>query len=176
MKKIMIGFLMLSAVNTVTAFDNRDAVNLVKKFSSTVACSINDDSYKVVKTRGEKGIDESDDQYVVYWEGDLECFGGRGTINPVFSVVLISGFNDPVVLTKIKQPRLPLVCIDYMEKEGELLNVYGIAYGSNDNQGNPNKKMKFSLNLDDMKGVFSVVSKSEDQKMNISNKCVGRVR
>lgn len=94
MKKSIV-FLTIAAI-TMSAYaaDERDASRIVKKYSEAVACQLEGISeyqknqYKAVKINpGEADLGGMGAQFVVYWEGDVGCAGGNGTIVPNFTVV-----------------------------------------------------------------------------------------
>ncbi|MGO2509961.1 MAG: hypothetical protein ACTH6Y_13310 [Vibrio hibernica] len=171
MKRVFAACLVLTSLNAFASPDKLKAINLVKKYSSTIACSIIDNSYKAT----EMNVD-GDNYTIVYWEGDVACGGGRGSMTGVLTVVGKGQWGDLFVLPKIEQPDTKLVCIDTMNSENNLLNINGISYGPNDYQSSPNHKMQYSLKLDVYKNKFEVVNKLDNPKINISNKCVGNVR
>ncbi|HBK7246603.1 TPA: hypothetical protein LNF33_002883 [Vibrio cholerae] len=171
MKKILVSCLALISIGAVASTEQRSAIELVKKYSSTVACLINKDSFQTVKTTL-----DYDDYYVVYWEGDLGCGGGSGTLNGQFTVVSKTRFGDLYVLPQVKQPETTLVCADKMESNGDQIKIYGIAYGPNDHQRSPNDKLQYSVKLEPYKDKFVILDKSSTPDTNVSNKCVQRVR
>jgi hypothetical protein len=172
MKKVFATCLVLTSLNALSSTEESKAIDLVKKYSSTIACSINDTSYKAIGMNGTYG----DEFSVVYWEGDVGCGGGNGSINGVLTVVGKGRWGDLFVLPKVDQPDTKLVCIDSMSIENDLLNINGISYGPDDHQRVPNHKLQYSLKLDVYKNKFEVVKKLDNPKIKISNECVSRVR
>lgn len=155
--------LSLTAIATSTfAADERTAANVVKKYSEAIACQIQEvqyqkNQYKSVKVlQGDKELDGLGDIYVVYWEGDVGCAGGNGTVIPNFTVVEQSGFSSvpPVVVTDFKFPKLELVQITGFSSKNEQLLISGVTYGPNDQQGNPAKKVSYTLKLDQPNRAF----------------------
>lgn len=152
-------FLSVAAI-TISAYaaDERDASRIVKKYSEAVACQLEGISeyqksqYKAVKTHsGAPDLGGMGAQFVVYWEGDVGCAGGNGTIVPNFTVVEHRGFMsaDPVVATDIKFPDMELVRLTSMSsKDGQLI-IKGVAYGPTDQQHSPTKVVSYSLKLVD---------------------------
>ncbi|CAH1569177.1 hypothetical protein [Vibrio rotiferianus] len=154
------------------------ASKLAKKFSSTVACNVNEDSFKAVKvvTKGENIEDNLGDKYIIYWEGDLGCSGGNGSVNPHFSIVEVSSFKRLVVVPDIKQPELDLVCVDKVKVQDELINILGVTYGESDHQHSPSEKIQYVLKFNDTKNSFEIMKKNVRPNIEISEECVQRVR
>jgi hypothetical protein len=73
MKKILASCLVLISLNAFSSTEESKAIKLVKKYSSTIACSVNDNSFKSVRITS-----DHDDYVIVYWEGDVGCGGGSG--------------------------------------------------------------------------------------------------
>ncbi|WP_435235852.1 hypothetical protein ACR30L_19265 [Psychromonas sp. PT13] len=171
MNKIITTCLMLTSLNALASTLESKSIKLVKKYSSTIACSINKDSYKA------EGITDNYDEYViVYWEGDIGCSGGNGSINGEFTVVSKTHWGDLMVLPKIQQPETKLVCVDTMVNKNELLNVNGIGYGPNDHQRTPNTRFQYTLKLDNLNNKFEVVKQVDNPNIKIDNECTSRVR
>lgn len=171
MKKIFASSLVLISLNAFSATEEAKAIKLVKKYSSTIACAVNDNSFKSA------GITSSYNEYiVVYWEGDVGCGGGRGSMSGALTVVGKGRRGEMFVLPKIDQPKIKLVCADSINSKNEFLNINGIAYGPNDHQGYPNHKLQYTLTLDASKNKFEVVKQVVNPKVKISNECVSRVR
>jgi len=87
---------------------------------------------------------------VVFWQGDVGCAGGRGTVVPNFTVVEQRGFSSvpPVVVQNYKMPDLDLVHLTSLSGKNGLLQVSGLTYGPEDQQGYPTKKVSYTLKLD----------------------------
>ena len=154
------------------ALESRDtAINLVKNYSSTVACSINETSFKATKINN-----DYDSDFLVYWEGDQGCNGGRGTVNSIYNVVVNAAFGTQVVLPMVKQPEIDLICIDRMETKGDEIYLYGFSYGKGDLQSSPSTKTVYRIKYDSMKQELAVLGKSNNPNTTISKKCVSRVR
>lgn len=156
MKK-SVAFLSFAAI-TINAYaaDERDASRIAKKYSEVVACQLEGigdyqkNQYKAVKIKsGMADFGGLGAIFVVYWEGDVGCAGGSGTIVPNFTVVEHSGFSSaaPVVRTDYKFPEMDLVRLTSISgKNGQLL-VKGITYGPKDQQNAPTKVVSYSLKL-----------------------------
>ena len=162
MKSLVIGLSLAALALSTLAANERTAANLVKKYSETIACQIQEiqyqkNQYKSVKVlQGDKELGGLGELYVVYWEGDVGCAGGNGTVSPNFTVVEQNGFTSvpPVVVTDYKFPELDLVQITgFSSKNGQLL-INGVTYGPNDQQGNPEKKVTITLQLDQPNRAF----------------------
>jgi hypothetical protein len=132
------------------------AANIVKRYSEAIACQISDTKeqklqYKTVKVQaGHSDLGGLGDIFVVFWEGDVGCAGGRGTVVPNFTVVEQRGFTSvpPVVVPGYKMPDLDLVHITALSGKNGILQVSGVTYGPTDQQGSPSKKVSYTLKLD----------------------------
>jgi len=171
MKKILASSLVLMSLNTYATSEEEKVINLVKKYSSTIACSVNDNSFQSVAIGS--GYDKYD---IVYWEGDIGCGGGRGTMSGTLTVVGTGRWGELFVLPKIDLPKVKLVCADTIKSHDGFLDINGIAYGPNDHQKVPNHKLQYTLKLDVSKNKFEVVKQVDNPKVKISNECVSRVR
>ena len=106
MRKIIIAASFSLIASSAMSADERTAANIVKKYSETIACQIQEvqyqkNQYKAVKIiQGDKELGGLGDLFVVYWEGDVGCMGGNGTVVPNFTVVEQRGFSSvpPVVI------------------------------------------------------------------------------
>jgi hypothetical protein len=134
------------------AFVEKDAAKLVQTYSKSVACQI-EGNFKPVKVSGASGPAEQGDRYVVYWDGDIGCLGGNGTVTPNFSVVEMGAFGTPVVLPNFKIPEIFLSrATKFSGKDGKIY-IQGVTYGPNDQQGNPTKRVSFTLKVEDTQFV-----------------------
>ena len=156
MKKSIVLLSLAAITMSAYAADERDASRLVKKYSETVACQLEGISefqknqYKAVTVKpGFADLGGMGAVFVVYWEGDVGCQGGNGTIVPNFTVVEHSGFSSaaPVVRTDYKFPELPLVRLTSISGKNEQLVIKGVTYGSNDRQHSPTKVVTYTLKL-----------------------------
>lgn len=156
MKNLTIGITLATLAFNASAADERQASNIVKKFSQTVACQLGDvkNQYKAVKLTAsdENGIGA---QFVVFWEGDISCMGGASTATPNFTLVEQAGFSSvaPIVRLDIKFPELDLVYLTSMSAKNGVLSIKGITYGPQDQQGNPKKLVSYNLKLNENKFV-----------------------
>lgn len=169
-----IALLPLFAAQNVFASGTQSAISLVKQYSTTVACSINPASFKAVQTVGESGREDVGDEYVVYWEGDIGCFGGNGSISGFLSVVRKNGFGQPLVEPYIKSPDIQMVCADKIAVKNGHITLSGITYDDDDSQNSPSKPIEVVFKTDDDK--IKVVKKNLRPKSKISAECVQNVR
>jgi len=176
-----IALLPLFAAQNVFASGTQSAISLVKQYSTTVACSVNPASFKAVQTIGESGREDVGDEYVVYWEGDLGCFGGNvsisgflSSISGFLSVVRKNGFGQPLVEPYIKSPDIQMVCADKIAVKNGLITLSGITYDDDDSQHSPSKPIEVTFKTDDDK--IKVVKKNLRPKAKISAECVQNVR
>ncbi|MDZ4202856.1 MAG: hypothetical protein U1C96_12015 [Gallionella sp.] len=155
--KRSIVFLFIAAI-TMNAYaaDERDASRIVKKYSEAVACQLEGvgdyqkNQYKAVKINsGEADLGGLGAMFVVYWEGDLGCAGGNGTVLPKFTVVEHTGFSsaDPVVITDYKFPEIDLVRLTSISAKNGQLIIKGVTYGPKDRQNSPTKAVSYALKL-----------------------------
>ena len=170
MNKVLVGLLVLMSLSAYATPKDK-AINLVKKYSSTIACSVNDNSFQSV-TLG-SGYNE---HAIVYWEGDIGCGGGSGSMSGALTVVGKGRWGQLFVLPKIELPKIKLVCADSISSHDNLLVINGIMYGPNDHQRTPSHKVQYTLKLDVYKNKFEVVKQDDNPKVKISNECVSRVR
>lgn len=162
MKKSVV-FLSIAAIAmNAYAADERDASRIVKKYSETVACQLEGigdyqiNQYKAVKiSPGAADLGGMGAQFVVYWEGDVGCAGGNGTIGPNFTVVEHRGFMSaaPVVVTDYEFPDMELVRLTSISGKNRQLIIKGVAYGPKDQQHSPTKVVSYTLKLVDNKFV-----------------------
>jgi hypothetical protein len=149
------------------ASDERSAAKIVKKYSEAVACSITEvqyqkNQYKTVKVfQFDKDSYGMGDVFVVYWEGDVGCLGGNGgSVVPNFTVAEQNGLTSvtPVVVTDYKFPKMAMVRLTSFSGNNGQLQISGLAYGPNDRQGEPNKKVSYTLKLDQPNRAFVLVN------------------
>lgn len=156
MKKLLLGAVVSVVAFNAFAFDERDASKLVRNYSEIVACQLDDaedqkNQYKAIKLQsGDPGMKGMGELYVVFWEGDFGCSGGNATVGPNFTVVEHVGLAsaNPIVVEGYKFPDLDLVKLTGISGENGVLKIQGIAYGSNDQQHSPSKKVSYTLKLD----------------------------
>lgn len=171
MKRMLSTLFILTSLNAFALTEESKAVDLVKKYSSTIACSVNEDSFQSVR------ISSDYDEYsIVYWEGDVGCGGGSGTMSGVLTVVGNSRWGELFVLPEIELPKIKLVCADSINSRDGLIDINGIAYGPNDHQRAPNHKLQYTLKLDVHKNKFEVINQVDNPNVKINNECVSRVR
>ena len=166
--------LLCAALVTCSATASQDsakAIELVKNYSSLVACSVNADSFKGVNFGS-----DFEKYYMVYWEGDYGCSGGRGSMGGVFTTVRVTRFGDMYIMPEVEQPNIKLVCADKLKTSGESVIVNGIQYSPTDHQSSPSQQVQYTLTLDAYAGKFSSIDKNESPSEQISTACVRRVR
>ena len=153
---------LITATTSTFAADERSAAQIARKFSETIACQIQDtqiqrNQYKAVKVlQGDKDLGGLGDIFVVYWEGDIGCAGGNGTVTANFTIVEQKGFSTvpPVVVFDYTFPELDLAQVTNISGKSGSLQINGIAYGPNDQQGYPTKRVAYNLKLDQASGAF----------------------
>lgn len=167
MKSFVIGLSLVAIAGSTFASTERDAANVVKKYSEAVACQIVDrqdepNQYKAVKViQGDPEMNGLGNTFVVFWYGDVGCAGGNGTIVPNFTVAEHTGFMsaDPVVIPDYKFPELEMVQLKSFTGKNGQLNITGLAYGPNDAQHVPTKKVSYTLKLDPANRAFVLVNR-----------------
>ncbi len=157
MKNCVLILVTIFAIPLAHATGESYASFLVRDFSETIACQINDYDddrkvlYKAVQLEeGAPDLNGIGSVFVVYWEGDVGCWGGNGTVTPNFTVVEHNGFAsaDPVVRLDYKFPDLDLVWVESLSVENEALIIEGVTYGPQDHQHAPTKGVTYILRLD----------------------------
>jgi hypothetical protein len=157
MKKALVTMLIAATAINAYAYDEYDAALLVQKYSETVACQLEDISehqenqYKAITlSNGNADLGGLGAQFVVYWEGDVGCRGGQGTIVPNLTVVEHSGFISaaPVVRTDYTFPKIDVVRItSFSGGNGEIF-IKGLARGPEDPHHFPSKVVSYTLRVD----------------------------
>lgn len=103
MKRMLSTLFILTSLNAFALTEESKAVDLVKKYSSTIACSVNEDSFQSVR------ISSDYDEYsIVYWEGDVGCGGGSGTMSGVLTVVAIADGESCLFYQRLSCQKLNL--------------------------------------------------------------------
>lgn len=163
MKNIVAGCVIAILSSNAFAADEFDASSIVRKYSQTVACQLEDISdyqknqYRAVTIKpGIPDLDGMDALFVVYWEGDVGCSGGNGTVTPNFTVVEHAGFSsvDPVVTTNYKFPNIELIRLTSISGGNGQLLINGVTYGPDDTQHSPTKVVSYTLKLIDYEFVI----------------------
>lgn len=173
MTRLLLAFALLGSHQTL-AFDTQAANGLVKRYAETVACSINPEAFKAVKVSGEPNSSQMGDEYAVYWEGDMGCAGGRGSVGAQLTIVRKNGLEEPVVDPFKKASDLNLVCADQISVKDGVIILSGTTYGANDRQSQPKKPVEVSLKVgfDDIK----VVAVNTKPAIPALGSCVNNVR
>jgi len=156
MKSFVIGLSLAAVAASTFASDERSAAKVVKKYSEAVACEITDiqdqrNQYKAVKVfQGDPEMNGLGNVFVVFWQGDVGCAGGNGTIIPTFTVVEHTGHMsaDPVVITDFKFPEMEMVYLTNFSGKNGQIQISGVSYGPKDQQHSPTKKVSYTLKLD----------------------------
>lgn len=163
MKKIAVGLLASVCALQAHAFDERAASRLVRDYSEIIACQLDDISeyqknqYKAIElNNGDPEMNGYGALYIVYWEGDVGCAGGNGTIIPNFTIVEHRGFMSasPVVVTDYKFPDLDLVELKNISGSNGVIQIEGVTYGPNDKQHHPQKQVTYTIKF--VNGKFKI--------------------
>ena len=154
MKNFLVGFIcFFVAVQSFAndARDAREASELVKKFSETIACQMEGLDHEKNQYKAAT-IVSGDDEYggamlVVFWYGDIGCSGGNGTMTPNFTVVEYRGSSGKAatVMLNYKFPDLNLAHVSSFSAKNGILNIKGVTYGPKDFQHNPKKPVSYRL-------------------------------
>lgn len=151
MRKLLFVLMLSLVAQQAHALDERSASRIVRNYSETVACQIDETTYKAFEIQqGDTELDGFGSLYVVNWQGDIGCAGGNGTVTENFSVVEHRGFisAEPIVVTDYNFPELPLVTITDLTVEAGLLRISGLRYGPDDRQHNPTQKVVYRVKFD----------------------------
>jgi hypothetical protein len=156
MKKIIIGFLISTCALQTHASEERYISKLVRDYSETIACQLEgtsdyqENQYKAVELNsGDPEMQGYGAMYIVYWEGDVGCYGGNGTIIPNFTIVEHRGFMsaNPIIVNDYKFPILDLVKLTNISGSNGVVQIEGVRYGPNDKQHQPKQQIKYTLKL-----------------------------
>lgn len=158
MKKILLTTTSLLFINSSFAADDAKISRLVRDYSETIACQVDGEGepgelkqYSTVRlSEGYSAEDDLGSKWLVYWAGDVGCSGGNGSRQPQLTVVAINGFrNTPVVDTSYKLPDTNLVQVTEMKSDQGTVTISGLAYGDNDTQHTPRKKITYKFKFDE---------------------------
>jgi hypothetical protein len=134
------------------AFDGLTASKVVRNYSETIACQTNGvnqkEQYKAIEVNS--GIQELGglgNIYVVYWKGNVGCYGGNDTFIHNFTVIEQRGFSSipPIVVTEYYFPNLELESLTGFSGGKGILKIQGISYGPNDNENNPTQEVTYTI-------------------------------
>ena len=151
MRKLVIALAVSLVAQQAHALDERTASKIVRNYSETVACQLDEASYKALEIRqGDAESNGFGSIYVVHWQGDIGCAGGNGTVTNNFSVVEHRGFMsaDPIVVTDYAFPELSLVTVTDVSAENGLVQITGLRYGPNDGQHRPSQRVVYRIKFD----------------------------
>jgi hypothetical protein len=138
--KFVVAALAISASFNALAFGESDAAKLVKAYSKTVACSIEESKYQAIQMSGTPGDSFEGDKYLVLWSGDVGCAGGNATVFPQITIVEIRGHSTPMVMADAKTPSIELVQVTKFNFKDNKLTLEGII-----NTGDPKRPTKKSV-------------------------------
>lgn len=157
MKKFIVGAALLSTSIYAYSFDEMSASKLARNYSELVACQITEAEYQKNQYKSiqiKEGMDKPDGygaMYIVYWEGDVGCQGGAGTIYPNFTIIERSGFSsaDPVVVNR-DFPEIDLLhATEISGKIGEI-RIKGLTNTGTDlPPQNPTKEVSYTITFED---------------------------
>jgi len=165
MKKILLTATSFIFISSSFAADDTQISRLVRDYSETVACQVDNEGelgelkqYSAVRlSEGYSVDDDVGSKWLVYWAGDLGCNGGNGSRQPQLTAVAINAFrNTPVVDTSYKLPDTNLVQVTEMKSGQGMVTITGVAYGPNDTQHHPNKKVTYTFKFDEQNNKFTL--------------------
>jgi len=167
MKSFVIGLSLVAIAASTFASTERDATNVVKKYSESVACQIVEPQYQKLQYKavrvfqGDKDLGGLDDIFVVFWDGDTGCSGGNGSVISNFTIVEQRGFmsTSPVVVSDFKFPPLELARVTGFTGKNGQIQISGLSYGPQDDQGVPTTKVNYILKLDQPNRAFVLVNR-----------------
>ncbi|WP_454258362.1 hypothetical protein [Pseudoxanthomonas mexicana] len=151
MRKLVVALAVSLVAQQAHALDERVASKIVRSYSETTACQLEETSYKAFEIQ--QGDPESNGFgaiYLVHWQGDVGCSGGNGTVTDNFSVVEHRGFTsaDPIVVTDYEFPELSLATVTDVSAENGVLRITGLRYGPNDQQHSPSQRVVYRIKFD----------------------------
>jgi hypothetical protein len=157
MKRIVIASIITFTAFSAFALDEKSAIKIARNYSESIACQLEETQYEAAQVNeGDSEQDGFGALYVVYWTGDVGCSGGNGTVMPNFTVVEHRGFTsaDPIVVTDYEFPDLRINNVTGFSSKNGVLRIEGLAYGKNDQQGQPNQRVVYRLRFDGDKFVM----------------------
>ena len=120
-----------------SAFNEPDAVKLVRTYSKLVACGTEESKFIGFRLFGSSKEENEGDRYAVLWTGDMGCAGGNATIFPQITVIEIRGHSTPQVIPDFKIPNIDLVTVMRAQKKDGAIIIEGIV-----NTGDPKRPTK----------------------------------
>lgn len=151
MRKLFAALAISLVAQQAYALDERTAIRIVRNYSETIACQLEEVTYKAFEIQsGDPDSNSLGSIYLVHWQGDIGCAGGNGTVTNNFSVVEHRGFisADPIVVTDYKFPEIPLVSVTDISVEDGVIRIDGFRYGPNDGQNRPSKRAVYHVSFD----------------------------
>lgn len=135
------------------AFTEGDAAKLVKAYSKTVACGVEESKYQAIQISGTPGDSFMGDSYLVLWSGDFGCSGGNASIFPQFTVVEIREHSTPVVIPDYKVPSIDMTQVTKITYRDKKVILEGIV-----NTGDPKRPTKKSTQVFKVTGSGEITS------------------
>lgn len=151
MKKLLVALGLGLLMPPAQAMDERTAVRVARLYSEAVACQLEAAHYQAAEvTAGDATLDGLGAIHVVYWQGDLGCAGGSGTVLPNFTVVEHRGLRStsPIVVTDYPFPELDLRYVDRISSSNGELHITGVRYGPDDAHNAPTEKVSYRVGFD----------------------------
>jgi hypothetical protein len=108
MKKVLLTAGLLGLFGQAHAFNEKQAVELVKKYVGTVACAYDESTFPVAK------IDN--DSYVVGWTGQLGCPGGNQTTLSYLSVVSPGYHGEDTYIVDYRPATADITALETVDK------------------------------------------------------------
>ena len=143
------------------ALDERSASRIVRDYSETIACQLGDTSYRAHAIRkGDDDLSGLGSIYVVHWRGDVNCYGGAGTVSDQFTVVEQRDMrtSTPTIVTDLEFPDLEFAAqeerssvTDIKVDENGTLTIAGFKYGDSDRQNDPRQRVIYRIGFDGSK-------------------------
>lgn len=148
MKKLI--FSLFVSISTVSAYaaTEKAAEKLVKKYSETIACQLEETKYTAVKVSSRE-VNQLGDVYLVHWTGDIGCGGGNGTGDISQFTMVVE--RSPSVGSRLiidgdaKLPELDIRYVKTISIKDGVIYINGFAWADNDSAHNPTKPVSYKL-------------------------------
>lgn len=174
-KRGLLGCLMLMACSfahseeiipvPTTAEITQGIIKVATQYASSIACSVSDITASDIAALIPYTAFENryDARYAVFWQGDIGCSGGSGTVSNNISVITVGTNDTYLVSSSESSPSIefspPVATITkFLGNTKDTLVFSGLTHGAEDARCCPSVPMKFSMKTD-AKGNWKVVNK-----------------
>ncbi|WP_288843386.1 hypothetical protein [uncultured Deefgea sp.] len=157
MNKVILGILFSSLTVGAYAATEKEAERLVKKYSETVACQLEETKYTAVKVESES-VNGLGDIFLVHWDGDIGCGGGNGTVLSNFSMVsqrTPQGGRALIVDGEAVLPEMDIRYVQNLSIKNGVISIKGVAWADNPkSQADITKPVSYKLKYVSDDGKF----------------------